>query len=204
MDTNKISNANQILLGVNIIALLFLIFSDKIIAYVKQTNGVISIGDIATVISSIIMGITAVLMLWANKTAEKSVEITKKTTEAQLIMDLRKAYKEAELADKNSKEANKNTKNEETLNVLDRLAYFVSNDSISKEFAQNTFLQYLILETGVVLSEDTTDSYWKNFEQLLKLFIEWTPDYNNKYNETLSVDKAQKLYKKITTNKDTL
>ena len=64
MPTNKISNTNQILLVVNITALLFLIFSDKIITSIKWSDEGISVGDISTMLGSLLTFLITCFIAW--------------------------------------------------------------------------------------------------------------------------------------------
>ena len=188
MPTNKISNTNQILLVVNTIALIFFIFSDEIITSIKWSDEGISVGDIATVISAIIMGITAIIMLWANKTAKESVEISKKTTEAQLLIDLKKEYNLAK-------------NRQDQFDILDRMSLFYNNRSISKEFAQNFFLFYLIHD---VTAEIDSDFEWNCYKELLTTYKKWIPDYKDKYSDILEFEDPNIKYRATTTHEVSL
>ena len=83
MATNKISTINQVLFIVNIIAFLFFIFSDTIITSIKWSDEGIGIGDIATILSAMIMGFTAWIMYKGNKISAESVQEMKSQRELE-------------------------------------------------------------------------------------------------------------------------
>ena len=199
MSTNKISNTNQILLVTNIIALLFFIFSDKIITSIKWSNEGIGIGDIATVLSAMIMGFTAWVMYKGNKIAEKSVKATQLTVEAQLIMDLRKEYDKE--YDKGFSEGDSEEDRQGILDILDRMSLFYNSKSISKEFAQNTFLFYLIND---VTTEINSDFEWNCYKELLTTYKEWIPDYKHKHGSTIEFEDPNIKYRTTTTHEVSL
>ena len=131
----------------------------------------INVGDIATIISAVIIGISAiisaVIMVCANNTAKKSVEITQKNTELLLILDLRKEYRTAN--DDNAKFV-----------ILERVAYIVLYEIKCDKFAKNSFrfdLEQQIKIRYIETKKNDKDIGTESYKNVRDLYDKWHPSY---------------------------
>ena len=81
MDMNKISKTNLTLCIINIIFLLFFIFSDQIIMSIKWSDEGLRVADLFTITSAIVMMVTAWFMYQANTISKDSVLEMKRQNE---------------------------------------------------------------------------------------------------------------------------